>query len=76
MLEVPWRSTKRSGGWLEHMAHKEKLREMDLFSLKKRRLKGDIIAICNYVVGGCREDGARLFVGLYSDRMKGNRQKL
>lgn len=75
MPGVPWRSIKMFGGWLEHMAYKERLREMGLFSLKERRLRGDITAVCNYVVGGCREDGARL-PWTCSDRMRGNRQRL
>lgn len=73
---MPWRSTKTFGGRLEHKTYKKRLRGMGLFSLKERRLRGDIIAVCNYVVGGCREDGARLFSELCSDRMRGNRQRL
>lgn len=64
-------STKMSEGRLEHMAHKDGLGEMGLFSLKERRLRGHVTTVCNYVVGGCRGDGARLFLDFHSDRMQG-----
>jgi len=57
---------------LEHLSYEERLRDLWLFSLEKRRLWGHLIAAFQYLKGPYKKAGERLFMRACSDRTRGN----
>ncbi|KFQ84419.1 hypothetical protein N337_04832, partial [Phoenicopterus ruber ruber] len=69
------RATKTIRG-MEHLSYEQRLRELGLFSLEKRRLQGHLIAASQYLRGAYKKDGDRLFRRACCDRTRGNSFKL
>jgi len=60
---------------LEHLLYEERLDNLGMFSLRKRKPRGDLINV--YLKGGGRQmDEARLFLVMCSDRTRSNGLKL
>ena len=55
---------------LEHHPSRDRLRELGLFSLEKRRLRGDLIVTFWYVKGAYKWEGSQLFERVDNSRTR------
>ena len=69
------RATKMIQG-MEHLSYMDRLRELGLFSLEKRRLQKNLIAAFTYLKGSNRKKGDRLFSRVCCYRTRGNGFKI
>jgi len=61
---------------LQHLSDEERLKEVGVFSLEKRRLWEDLIGAFQYLKRAYKQKGKWLFMRVDSDRTRGNSFKL
>ena len=61
---------------IEHLPREDRLRHLELLSLEKRRLWGDLIVDIHDIKGAFKKERDRLFSRVCCDRTRGNGFKL
>jgi len=61
---------------MEHLSYEDRLRELGLCSLEKRRLRGDLIVAFQYLKAANRKDGENIFSRACCYRTRSNGFKL
>ncbi|KFV39002.1 hypothetical protein N341_09310, partial [Tyto alba] len=74
-MDLLERVQRRARG-MEHLTYEDRLRELGLFSLEKRRCQGDLIAAFLYLKEAYKKAGEGRFTRACSDRTRGNGFKL
>ena len=61
---------------LEYFSYEDRLKELGLLCLDKRRLLGELIVAYQYLKGVYKHEGSQLFTWVDSDMTRGNGFKL
>lgn len=63
---------------LEDLSYEERLKQLGLFTLEKRRLRADLITVLQYLkgnqylTGSCKDERAPLFTRIHMEKARGN----